>query len=183
MIFDRKTAIEVPDVLLNTGKRIGFEPLELFHAGLRAAQASLLKGSVRVAVRQVLETHKTGLLIVCGVTGSEYPALAREIAAMAVKDVTCVNCSPLVLDEMTTRAHIKAASVASYHCLVIATLHTSGASGVRDRMTAILEQDVQDADLNLVGIVEAGSLHPMASEGFSRVRSAIELKFIPCQLR
>jgi hypothetical protein len=179
MIFDKKTTIEAPELLVAAGKRLGFEPIELLQAGLRVAQASLLKGPTRTDVRNALEGRATGLLIVCGVTGSEYAAVAREIASMKVGDVTQTDRSPLLLDEMTTRPHVKAASVASHHCLVIATLHASDGASVRDRMTAILGQDVREADLDLIGVVETRVARLEPEAGFLAARSAIAVRFYP----
>lgn len=179
MIFDKKMTIEVPELLVTVGHRLGYEPVDLLQAGIRTAQASLLKGSARIAVQKALQSRRTGLLIVCGVTGSEYVVVAREIASMTVKDVTQMDCSPLMLDEMTTRAHVKAASVASHHCVVIATLHAGDHARVRDRITAILGQDVQDADLDLIGIVEIRAERPEVEEGYSITRSAIAIRFYP----
>lgn len=181
MIFDRKTTINVPELLVATGERLGFEPVELLRAGLRVAQASLLKGSARTEVKKALASRTTGLLVVCGLVGSGYVAIAREIASMAVKDVTQMDSSPLLLDEMTTRAHIKAASVASHHCVVIATLLASDRTAVQARMTDILGQDIHDADLNLIGIVEARSVDsPHSSEdGYATTRTGIAVRFYP----
>lgn len=179
MIFNKMTTIEAPELLVAAGRRLGFEPGELLQAGLLAAQASLLKGRARTDVRKALEVRTTGLLIVCGVTGSEYAAVAREIASMTVRDVTQIDCAPLLLDEMTTRSHIKAAAVASHHCVVIATLHARDHASVRDRITVILGQDVQDADLDLIGIVETRAEPPELEEGYSTTRSAISVRFYP----
>jgi hypothetical protein len=181
MIFDRKATIDVPELLVTTGKRLGFEPVELLQAGLRIAQASLLKGLARTEVKQALSCRATGLLVVCGLVGSGYVAIAREIASMAVKDVTQMEDSPLLLDEMTTRAHIKAASVASHHCVVIATLLASDRTAVQARMTDILGQDIHDADLDLIGIVEVRSVDcPHSSDdGYVTTQTGIAVRFYP----
>ena len=179
MIFDKQTVIDAPEILVAAGKRLGFEPAELLQIGLRAAQASLLKGPVRTEVKKALAARTTGLLIVSGVAGSEYGTVAREIASMTVKDVTQMDCSPLLLDEMTTRSHFKAALVASHHCIVIATLYASDHASVRGRITAILGQDLHDADLDLIGVVEASAVRPELEEGYAAAQLALAVRFYP----
>jgi hypothetical protein len=157
MLFEKKVTIEVPEILINTGAALGFAPVDLLQTGVRAAQENPLRGSARIALRQALASRTSGVLLVCGHIGSRYETVAHEISALLTSDVTRLDNAPLVLNEIRNVQHVRAISVASHHCIVIASLHVATAAFAVRRISDILQQDMADADLDIIGVIEARS--------------------------
>lgn len=173
-----KTQIEVSKTLVDLGRHHGLDAEEMLQSSLKVAQNSLLRGALRTAVRDRLRTRKSGLLIIIGQTGSGYWELAHEVAAMAVADVKDIAAAPFVINELETRAHVQAALVASYHTVVIASLHAASAERAKLRLSSILGQDANEAHFDLIGMLETRAITPARDDGWEAMRPALVARFL-----
>jgi hypothetical protein len=171
---NRNTTVEVPALLVAKGRRLGYKPLELLQVGMQSAHGSLVPGRIHAKIKQSLDGRSTGLLLVCGVIGSQYNEVAREIMAMIVKDESRSDCTPLVFCRMVTHSQIAFACVAAHRCIVIASLHSENIENVEDQISLILNKEGQDDDLNLIGIVEARAVY---LDPVSNIRLSIEIEY------
>lgn len=170
----KNTTVEVPALLLAKGRRLGYKPLELLQVGIQSAHGSLLRGLIRAKIKQSLEGRSTGLLLVCGVIGSQFHEVAREIMAMIVKDESRSDDAPLVFCRMVTHPQIVFACVAAERCIVIGSFHAENIASVKDQICVILNRESQGDDLNLIGIVEAQAVF---LDPVGKIRLSIDVQF------